>query len=183
MFGARKEHKTFFTTALHASFHIQGSRLTFAWNIINISTAAFVIGKQLITGEYVDEIYERLRVTLMGVTAGRNLTPKQSAGDCIETLLAASGWVILNKNKNGFGAGQEVAIRTYPIDAGPSDDVPLVVSNTVEGEAKRPDEGESLMHVADQCGENATAKLKWMNNNKQLPFLYENASVSHLFEE
>lgn len=116
--------------------------------------------------------------------ASPNQTPEQSARDKIDRLLTASGWVVQDKNRIDFGAGKGIAVREFPTDVGPADYV-LFVNRTAVGviEAKREDEGQHLVQVAEQSGDYAAAKLKWVNNNKPLPFLYESTGIITYFRD
>ena len=103
-----------------------------------------------------------------------NQNPEQTARDRIDQMLAASGWVVTDKNKINFNAGPGIAVREYPTDTGPAD-YALFVDKTVCGviEAKKADVGQNLTTVEDQTARYAAAKLKWIKNHQPLPFLYE----------
>lgn len=102
-----------------------------------------------------------------------NQHPEQLARDKIDQLLLASGWIIQSKLKINLAAGLGVAIREYQTDIGPADYVLFVNSKPVGIiEAKREEEGEHLTVHEDQSEGYATAKLKYLNNDK-LSFAYE----------
>jgi type I restriction enzyme R subunit len=102
-----------------------------------------------------------------------NQHPEQLARDKIDQLLLASGWTIQSKSKINLAAGLGVAIREYQTDIGPADYVLFVNSKPVGIiEAKREEEGEHLTVHEDQSEGYATAKLKYLNNDK-LFFAYE----------
>lgn len=103
-----------------------------------------------------------------------NQNPEQSARDRIDQMLAASGWVVQDKNKIDFNAGPGIAVREYPTDTGPAD-YALFVDKTACGviEAKKEDAGQIITTVEDQTARYANAKLKWIKNHQPLPFLYE----------
>lgn len=102
-----------------------------------------------------------------------NQHPEQLARDKIDQLLLASGWIIQSKSKINLAAGLGVAIREYQTDIGPADYVLFVNSKPVGIiEAKREEEGEHLTVHEDQSEGYATAKLKYLNNDK-LSFAYE----------
>ncbi|OQP65861.1 restriction endonuclease subunit R [Niastella vici] len=102
-----------------------------------------------------------------------NQHPEQLARDRIDQLLLASGWIIQSKSKINLAAGVGVAIREYQTDIGPADYV-LFVNSIPVGiiEAKREEEGEHLTVHEEQSEGYATAKLKYLNNDK-LSFAYE----------
>ncbi len=101
-----------------------------------------------------------------------NQNPEQIARDNIDRQLIACGWVIQKyKDKNVF-AGLGVAITEYPTETGPAD-YALFVDGKPVGiiEAKREEEGHKLTVHEDQAEDYATAKLKYLNNEK-LPFVF-----------
>ncbi len=102
-----------------------------------------------------------------------NQNPEQIARDKIDAMLIASGWVIQSKNNINLAAGLGVAVREYQTDVGPADYV-LFVDRKPVGviEAKREEEGVRLTFHEDQSEGYASAKLKYLENEK-LPFVYE----------
>jgi type I restriction enzyme R subunit len=102
-----------------------------------------------------------------------NQNPEQLARDQIDLMLLASGWVIQSKNAVNMNAGPGIAIREYQTDIGPADYV-LFVDKKPVGiiEAKRAEEGVHLSVHEEQSEGYASAKLKFLNNEK-LPFVYE----------
>lgn len=102
-----------------------------------------------------------------------NQHPEQLARDKIDQMLLASGWIIQSKSKINLAAGLGIAIREYQTDIGPADYI-LFVSGKPVGiiEAKREEEGEHLSVHEEQSEGYATAKLKYLNNDK-LSFAYE----------
>lgn len=102
-----------------------------------------------------------------------NQNPEQLARDQIDLKLYASGWIIQNKNTVNLNAALGIAIREYQTDIGPADYV-LFVDKKPVGiiEAKRAEEGVHLTVHEDQSEGYASAKLKYLNNEK-LPFVYE----------
>lgn len=102
-----------------------------------------------------------------------NQTPEQIARDKIDIALRQCGWVIQGKKQINLDAGIGVAVREYQTDIGPADYV-LFVNKKPVGiiEAKRDEEAVHLsVHEAQSEGY-ASAKLKYLNNEK-LPFVYE----------
>jgi type I restriction enzyme R subunit len=102
-----------------------------------------------------------------------NQTPEQIARDHIDKQLTACGWLIQDKNRINLHAGIGVAVRGYLTDAGVADYVLFVDGKPVGViEAKREEEGHRLIVHESQSEEYASAKLKYLNNEK-LPFVYE----------
>lgn len=101
-----------------------------------------------------------------------NQNPEQIARDNIDRQLIACGWLIQNKNRINLNEGIGVAVREYQTDVGPADYVLFVEGKPVGIiEAKREEEGHKLTFHEDQAEDYATAKLKYLNNEK-LPFAY-----------
>ena len=102
-----------------------------------------------------------------------NQTPEQIARDHIDKQLTACGWLIQDKNGINLHAGIGVAVREYLTDAGVADYVLFVDGKPVGViEAKREEEGHRLTAHEAQSEEYASAKLKYLHNEK-LPFVYE----------
>jgi type I restriction enzyme R subunit len=102
-----------------------------------------------------------------------NQNPEQIARDKIDAMLIASGWLVQSKNEIKLNTGLGIAIREYQTEVGPADYV-LFVDKKPVGiiEAKRAEEAVHLtMHEVQSEGY-ATAKLKYLNNER-LPFVYE----------
>ncbi|MGN6802352.1 MAG: type I restriction endonuclease subunit R [Ginsengibacter sp.] len=102
-----------------------------------------------------------------------NQTPEQIARDKIDAMLVASGWIVQSKNQINLTAGLGVAVREYQTDVGPADYV-LFVDRKPVGiiEAKREEEAVHLSIHEEQSEGYASAKLKYLDNEK-LPFVYE----------
>jgi len=102
-----------------------------------------------------------------------NQNPEQIARDKIDAELIQCGWVLQNKNQINLNAATGIAVREYQTDIGPADYV-LFVDKKPIGiiEAKRAEEGVHLTMHEDQSEGYASAKLKYLNNEK-LPFVYE----------
>lgn len=101
-----------------------------------------------------------------------NQNPEQIARDFIDKQLVACGWVVQSKSKINLNANLGVAVREYSTEVGPADYV-LFVDGKPVGliEAKRKEEAERMTVHEDQAEDYATAKLKYLNNEK-LPFVY-----------
>jgi type I restriction enzyme R subunit len=102
-----------------------------------------------------------------------NQNPEQFARDRIDAALLQSGWIIQSKKQINLNAALGIAVREYQTDIGPADYV-LFVNKKPVGiiEAKRSEEGVHLTMHEDQSEGYATAKLKYLDNEK-LPFVYE----------
>ena len=102
-----------------------------------------------------------------------NQNPEQLARDEIDKQLIACGWVIQKRDHINFNAGLGVAVTEYITDVGPADYV-LFVDKKPVGiiEAKRAEEGVRLTMHEEQSEGYASAKLKYLNNEK-LFFAYE----------
>ena len=113
-----------------------------------------------------------------------NQNPEQKARDNIDRMLAECGWAVQDKKKINFNAGLGVAVREYPTDAGPAD-YALFVDRRPVGiiEAKREEEGQHLVNVAEQSGEYANAQLKWVQSGTPLPFIYESTGIITAFRD
>lgn len=105
-----------------------------------------------------------------------NQNPEQQARDRIDAQLRAAGWAVQKKIDFSVGAGQ--AVREWTTDVGPADYV-LFVDKKAVGviEAKRESEGQHLTVHENQTEGYAAAKLKWVNNQAPLPFLYEATGI------
>lgn len=101
-----------------------------------------------------------------------NQNPEQIARDNIDSQLITCGWIIQKYKDKSVFAGIGVAITEYPTETGPAD-YALFVDGKPVGiiEAKREEEGHKLTVHEDQAEDYATAKLKYLNNEK-LPFVY-----------
>jgi len=104
--------------------------------------------------------------------------------DNIDKLLLQAGWVIQKKNRINFDAGMGLAVREYQTDTGPADYI-LFVDRKPVGviEAKEENHGYKITTVEEQTAGYAAAKLKWVGNNKPLPFLYESTGIITRFTD
>ncbi|MBF0302274.1 MAG: DEAD/DEAH box helicase family protein [Desulfamplus sp.] len=113
-----------------------------------------------------------------------NQNPEQKARDKIDNLLVQAGWTVQHKNKINFSASRGVAVREYQTDVGPADYMLFVDKKPVGViEAKKADEGFHLNAVEEQTTGYSNAKLKWINYQKPLPFLYESTGVVTWFTD
>lgn len=107
-----------------------------------------------------------------------NQNPEQIARDRIDTMLHEAGWVVQPKKGLDWSAGRGLAVQEYQTDVGPADYV-LFVDRKAVGviEAKKETEGHRLTSHEAQTMGYATAKLKWINNQEPLPFLFESTGA------
>ncbi|MYF67583.1 MAG: DEAD/DEAH box helicase [Gammaproteobacteria bacterium] len=113
-----------------------------------------------------------------------NQTPEQAARDIIDGKLEQAGWKVQSKDRIDFGAGPAIAVREYQTDIGPADYVLFVNKNAVGViEAKPENWGQNITKVEAQSGGYAAAKLKWLNNQEPLPFVYESTGVLTRFTD
>jgi type I restriction enzyme, R subunit len=114
----------------------------------------------------------------------KNQNPEQIARDQIDFKLVEAGWCVQNKDALDFSAGQGVAAREYQTDIGPADYV-LFVDRRAVGviEAKPKDWGHKITTVEEQSAGYAAAKLKWVNNNEPLPYVYESTGIITRFTD
>jgi type I restriction enzyme, R subunit len=112
-----------------------------------------------------------------------NQNPEQIARDEIDQQLLLCGWVIQNKKAINLNAAIGVAVQEYQTDIGPADYV-LFVDKKPVGiiEAKRAEEAEHFSVHEDQSEGYATAKLKYIDNEK-LPFVYESTGKKTRFTD
>lgn len=110
------------------------------------------------------------------MTANQN--PEQKARDKIDALLKQAGWKVQDKKNIDLNDGPGQAVREFQTDIGPADYV-LFVDKKAVGviEAKRSEEGQNITTVELQSEGYAASKLKWVNNQKPLPFLYESTGI------
>ena len=113
-----------------------------------------------------------------------NQNPEQRARDKIDARLKQSGWVVQSARKIDLNVGLGQAVREYQTDVGPADYVLFVDRHAVGViEAKRKEEGQHLTTHETQTEGYATAKLKWINNQTPLPFLYESTGIITRFTD
>ncbi|MDI6815888.1 MAG: type I restriction-modification enzyme R subunit C-terminal domain-containing protein [Actinomycetota bacterium] len=95
-----------------------------------------------------------------------------------------AGWAVQSNTKIDLNVGLGRAVREYQTDVGPADYV-LFVDKKAVGviEAKREEEGQRLTVHETQTEGYAGAKLKWVNNQEPLPFLYESTGILTRFTD
>ena len=103
-----------------------------------------------------------------------NQNPEQIARDLIDAKLAGAGWVVQDKDKIDFNAGQGIAVREFQTDAGPADYILFVDKKPVGViEAKRPEAAQNITTVEEQSGGYAEAGARYIANDEPRRFIYE----------
>ena len=113
-----------------------------------------------------------------------NQNAEQKVRDNIDKMLLESGWLVQHKKMIDFNAGYGIAVREYQTNVGPADYV-LFVERYPVGviEAKKAEEGQNITKVEEQSAEYAYARLKWITDNKPLPFIYESTGILTRFRD
>lgn len=78
------------------------------------------------------------------------MTPEQRARVTIDALLVAAGWKVQDRDDLDLGAGVGVAVREYPLPAGPCDYL-LFIDRKAAGVIEAKPEGVTLTGVAEQA--------------------------------
>ena len=113
-----------------------------------------------------------------------NRTPEQAARENIDHMLSQAGWAVQDNKKIDFSAASGIAVREYPTDAGRAD-YALFVDRKPVGvvEAKPESWGQKITAAEEQSWRYASAKLKWVENEDPLPFVYESTGVLTRFTD
>lgn len=109
------------------------------------------------------------------------MTPEAKARKNIDQLLEKAGWIIQDRNQLNLGAGLGVAVREYPLKAGPVDYL-LFVDRKAVGVIEAKSEGTTLSGVAEQSGkysEGIPENLPVVY--EPLPFNYESTGIETFF--
>lgn len=111
-----------------------------------------------------------------------NRTPEQEAREKIDHMLERAGWAVQDKKSIDFTKSTGIAVREYQTDAGFADYV-LFVDKKPCGviEAKKETEGHKITTHEDQAEAYAKSKLKWVKDNKPLPFIYQSTGIITMF--
>ncbi len=103
-----------------------------------------------------------------------NQNPEQIARDLIDVKLAEAGWVVQDKDKIDFNAGQGIAVREFQTDVGPADYILFVDKKPVGViEAKRKEAAHNITIVEEQSGGYAEAEAKYITKDQPRRFIYE----------
>lgn len=113
-----------------------------------------------------------------------NQTPEQKARDQIDAQLRQAGWAVQAYKAINLHEGLGQAIREYPTDSGPADYI-LFLGGRAVGviEAKRAEAADNLTVVEAQTQRYATAKLKYINSQTPLRFLFESTGTITQFTD
>ena len=76
------------------------------------------------------------------------MTPEQKAREKIDKLLEASGWSIQDYKDLNLGASLGVAVREFPLKAGPADYL-LFIDRKAAGAIEAKPEGTTLLNPAE----------------------------------
>lgn len=111
------------------------------------------------------------------------MTPEQQARKNIDKLLEKAGWLIQDRNQLNLGAGLGVAVREYPLKAGPADYL-LFVNRKAVGVIEAKAEGYTLSGVAEQSEKYSRGVPKNLPVVQEpLPFNYESTGIETLFRD
>src|SRR5258708_26986197 len=80
------------------------------------------------------------------------VAPESRAREKIDALLHAAGWAIQDREDMNLGASLGVAVREYPLPAGPCDYL-LFVDRRACGVIEAKPEGQTLTGVAEQAAD------------------------------
>lgn len=113
-----------------------------------------------------------------------NQHPEQQARDRIDQMLRDAGWAVQNFRQMNPSAATGIAVREFQTDVGPADYV-LFVDRQAVGviEAKPESWGDKITTVEDQSQGYAQARLKYINNQQALRFVYESTGVITRFTD
>lgn len=109
--------------------------------------------------------------------------PEAKARAIIDQQLAAAGWLVQDRYQMDRRAGLGVAVREYPLAAGPTDYL-LLVDGKACGVVEAKKEGFTLSGVADQAiGYNADVPAELKSWGTPLRFDYEASGAETLFSD
>ena len=113
----------------------------------------------------------------------RMATPEQKARQLIDAQLAASGWIVQDRDEMNVGAGLGVAVREYPLSVGPCDYL-LFVDRRACGVVEAKPEGKTLSGVAEQASGYQQRLPGYLANwGDPLRFDYEASGAETLFSD
>lgn len=111
------------------------------------------------------------------------MTPEQQARKNIDNLLEKAGWIIQDRNQLNLSASLGVAIREYPLKAGPADYL-LFVDRKAVGVIEAKEEGHTLSGVAEQSQKYSTGVPENLPIvHEPLPFNYESTGIETFFRD
>lgn len=111
------------------------------------------------------------------------MTPEARAREKIDELLTAAGWVVQHRDDMNLGAALGVAVREYPMPAGPCDYL-LFIDRKACGVIEAKPEGVTLTGVAEQADDYMAALPKHLQSwAPNLLFDYESTGTETLFRD
>lgn len=111
------------------------------------------------------------------------MTPEQQSRKNIDALLEKAGWIIQDRIQLNLGAGIGVAVREYPLKAGPADYL-LFVDRKAVGVIEAKAEGHTLSGVAEQSEKYSTGIPENLPVVEEpLPFNYESTGIETFFRD
>src|SRR6185437_8527572 len=112
-----------------------------------------------------------------------SLAPEQRARKLIDAQLTAAGWTIQDRDEINLGAGLGVAVREYPMTAGPCDYL-LFIDRHACGVIEAKPEGNTLSGFSDQAsGYQHQLPTHLANWGDPLRFDYEASGTEILFSD
>ena len=111
------------------------------------------------------------------------MKPEERARRRIDQLLEAAGWKIQNLKELNLGASLGVAVREFPLKAGPADYL-LFVDRKAVGVVEAKPEGTTLSGVEEQSQKYLKAIPKNLPHVQEpLPFAYESTGTETYFRD
>jgi type I restriction enzyme R subunit len=111
------------------------------------------------------------------------LKPEQKAGQNIDRLLEAAGWIVQDFTDSNLGAALGVAVREFPMKNGTADYV-LFLGRKAVGVIVAKPEGFALSGVSEQSeGYNVALPVNVQYSELPLPFSYETTGVETFFRD
>ena len=112
------------------------------------------------------------------------MTPEQKARVEIDKRLIAAGWILQDKREFNPAASVGVAVREFSTDTGPVDYL-LFIDRKPVGviEAKKAEEGQSIIVHEAQSQRYAVSGIKWAINGVNIRFAYEATDVITRFTD
>ena len=111
------------------------------------------------------------------------MKPEEKARQKIDALLEAAGWVVQDIRQLNLGASPGVAVREFPLTAGPVDYL-LFVDRKAVGVVEAKPEGTTLSGVAEQSQKYATGIPGNLPHVQEpLPFAYESTGTETFFRD
>jgi hypothetical protein len=112
-----------------------------------------------------------------------SLAPEQRARRLIDAQLAAAGWILQDRDEINLGAELGVAVREYPMSAGPCDYL-LFIDRRACGVVEAKPEGNTLSGFSDQAsGYQHQLPTHLTNWGDPLRFDYEASGTEILFSD